>query len=254
MRVLGRMREQPMHATPGTHYDDAMLTVVLAGRGHYLRRGRQVAVAGGMIGMVTPDGDAGLLMADIDDPYDHLYCRFAGREAMAAARRIAKSLGPDRFAPSDRWRDVANVLFRAMALGPVQAVREHDEATRHDAALLDALAILEAPQREPQRTLLTAARLRLYMEEHLSSPADLDAVAEHFAVSKPHLCRTAKRLLGQPLHEAWTQLKIEWARVLLAEPTLSVKQVARRVGYADPLYFSKVFRKLTGRPPSQARR
>ena len=79
-------------------------------------------------------------------------------------------------------------------------------------------------------------------------------MAEHFAVSKPHLCRTAKRLLGQPLHEAWTQLKIEWARVLLAEPTLSVKQVARRVGYADPLYFSKVFRKLTGRPPSQARR
>ena len=262
--TLGRIQHVSSHATPGTHYQDAMLTVILGGKGYYVRQGTTLTVTAGMVGLVLPpplpnpssqgslQNSVGLLMADIDDPYDHLYCRFGGREAMRQARQIAKRLGSARFASLDVWRDVADVLLRALTLGPRHRPRERDEPMRQDASLLEALSLLLNPPMTDARQL-TVARLRLYMEEHLCEPANLDVVADHFAVSKAHLCREAKRLLGRPLHESWTQLKMEWADVLLREPTLSVKQVAHRVGFADPLYFSKVFKRHVGVSPKQRR-
>jgi len=48
-------------------------------------------------------------------------------------------------------------------------------------------------------------------------------------------------------------MKMDWARALLAESGLPVTEVARRVGYADPFYFSKVFRRHAGDSPSRWR-
>ena len=47
--------------------------------------------------------------------------------------------------------------------------------------------------------------------------------------------------------------EIERAQELLAQPTVSIKDVGRRVGYPDANYFAKVFRRLTGQTPSEYR-
>ena len=50
---------------------------------------------------------------------------------------------------------------------------------------------------------------------------------------------------------AWrTRQRVERALRLLAETRLSIREIALEVGYADPLHFSRVCRRLTGRPPS----
>ena len=59
----------------------------------------------------------------------------------------------------------------------------------------------------------------------------------------------AKRELGTTLGRYFETMKIEWAQVLLRESSLQVEEVARRVGYEDAFYFSRVFRKGTGRSP-----
>lgn len=269
VRTLGRIRGDAYHTTPGTHHEDVMLTVVLGGRGRYFpptvagsagvgssrKVERYLPIEAGMVGLVR-GGDRerpGLLMADPHEPYDHVYCRFAGGWAVAAAERIRDVWQGQRFVNDERWRDVAEVLLRALALGRVDSQsRRSDRLTRQDAALAEALAILETDP-PPDGPRLTADRLRTYMEHHLARPADLDAVAQHFAVSKGHLSREARRLLGEPLHQAWVRLKMDRARILLSEPSLNMTQVAHRVGYSDPLYFSKAFKKHTGQPPSALR-
>ncbi len=259
VRTLGRMRHAPYHSTPGTWFDDAMLTVVLAGRGVYHRAGQVQQVTAGMIGMVLPDAEAreaGLLMADPADPYDHLYCRFAGDEAMRTARRIVVAHGQGgAFFTTPRCGDVADVLMRALAL-PQQTWRRpasDQRMDRCDALLAEALAILDAPDDAPQATGLTADRLRAYLIDHVANPTDLAAVAAHFGVSKAHLCRCARPLLGDTVQRSWERIKIERACLLLREPSLRVIDVARRVGYTDPFYFSKVFRRHRRASPSQWR-
>src|SRR5690606_9450015 len=48
-------------------------------------------------------------------------------------------------------------------------------------------------------------------------------------------------------------LRLARARDLLARGTFGVKEVAAKVGYAEPLYFSKAYRRKFGRPPSEGR-
>ena len=51
-----------------------------------------------------------------------------------------------------------------------------------------------------------------------------------------------------------TQVKIERARILLISPEAKVYQVAEKLGYSDAEYFSKVFKRVTGKTPAQYRK
>jgi AraC-like DNA-binding protein len=44
-------------------------------------------------------------------------------------------------------------------------------------------------------------------------------------------------------------MKMDWACILLAESHLNISEVARRVGYEDAFYFSKVFKTHLGLSP-----
>jgi len=48
-------------------------------------------------------------------------------------------------------------------------------------------------------------------------------------------------------------LRIESAKSLLISSHLSVSQISEQVGYPDPLYFSRVFKKSTGMSPKEYR-
>lgn len=76
-----------------------------------------------------------------------------------------------------------------------------------------------------------------------------DAMAE-VPLNADHLRRLFTRQLGQTPHEYLTALRLDKARLLLSQGQASVGDVAYRCGFYDRLYFSKVFRKATGIPPS----
>jgi AraC-like DNA-binding protein len=80
-------------------------------------------------------------------------------------------------------------------------------------------------------------------------------MARHFAVSKSHLCREARRLLGETVLQVAQRGKMEWSHRLMSDPNLglSVSETAFRLGYADPLYFSKVFKRHHGYSPKFVR-
>lgn len=247
VRTAGRISNQPWHSTLGTYHDDVMLTVMLSGRGFYRQLGRDSQpIAAEMIGIVPPE-EPGLLMADPGDPYDHYYCRFNGAHAKKMATEILVAVEGRRFA----LRSPA--MFRAAAeicrrMGNVsKRVNFEDRMTDADALLAELLvALSHAPKDEDA---LDARTLRNWLLEHLSLPADLDAIAKNFHVSKAHLCRIAKRELGTTIGELFESMKMEWAKVLLRDPNLRIGEIARRTGYEDPYYFSRVFRRRAGHSP-----
>ena len=48
-----------------------------------------------------------------------------------------------------------------------------------------------------------------------------------------------------------TELRVNKAKVLIATNTMNLSTIAPLVGYSDPLYFSRVFKKTTGIPPTE---
>lgn len=83
----------------------------------------------------------------------------------------------------------------------------------------------------------------------LDSPPSLDALARHVGMSTSRLTRGFRALYGMSVVEFIQDRRLEHAYDALAEGRVSVAQAAYGVGYS-PAYFSTLFRRRYGVPPS----
>jgi AraC family transcriptional regulator len=97
-------------------------------------------------------------------------------------------------------------------------------------------------------------RVTAFMREHLEREIGLDELASVLKLSRYHFCTAFKQATGQTPYEWLTLERMRRARELLADPALSITQVAYAVGYKTPSAFSAAFRRTTGMTPSQVRR
>jgi AraC family transcriptional regulator len=93
-----------------------------------------------------------------------------------------------------------------------------------------------------------------YIDGNLAQQISLAALAETARLSPFHFSRAFKKSFGMPPHHHHMNRRIEWAKMLLAERSRSVTDIALQVGFADTSSFSVAFRKLAGRSPREYRR
>jgi AraC-like DNA-binding protein len=92
-----------------------------------------------------------------------------------------------------------------------------------------------------------------YLHQNFSSAVSIADLAARFGFSEGYFYRAFKRRTGMTPVTYLTQVRIENAQKLLRHSSLKVSRVARLVGYQDPLYFSRIFRKVTGQSPRAGR-
>lgn len=78
----------------------------------------------------------------------------------------------------------------------------------------------------------------------------LHQFAREHHISVSYLSRLFKTEAGMNFSDYLIQVRMEQAKLLLASETLSVIEVSARVGYEDSKYFSQLFKKCTGKTPS----
>ncbi len=93
-----------------------------------------------------------------------------------------------------------------------------------------------------------------YIEENLHQDISLAELAAIARLSPYHFCRAFKEAVGEPPHRYKMTRRITQAKALLANPSLSVSDVAAAVGYGSPSRFSALFRQITGHSPRNFRR
>lgn len=92
-----------------------------------------------------------------------------------------------------------------------------------------------------------------YMETHMAEIADFATWLKLFGGSRSHFQHQFRRSTGHPPKTYFLHLKIRKACSLLAASPLRVAEIAERVGFSDPYYFSRMFRRVTGHCPRQYR-
>jgi len=120
---------------------------------------------------------------------------------------------------------------------------------QNEALLARLLVMLSGDPKPPQPASPSLAQMQDYLYEHLYMPTDLSRIAEHFGVAKSTLCRKVKNHFGRTVLQMHEELKIRWACLLLKQCGQNVTSVARRLGYRDPCYFSRVFKRHLGISP-----
>lgn len=82
----------------------------------------------------------------------------------------------------------------------------------------------------------------------------LDRMAEEVGMSRASFARRFRELVGQPMFEYLTRLRMQRARELLRETRLPLYEIAAQVGYESDLAFTKTFKKHTGTTPTRYRK
>jgi len=81
-----------------------------------------------------------------------------------------------------------------------------------------------------------------------------ERIEAHFKTSKMQLYRKLKAVTGWSVNSLIREVRIIEAKKLLQNPELNISEIAYQLGFSDPLYFSKFFKKETGQPPIHYRK
>ncbi len=92
---------------------------------------------------------------------------------------------------------------------------------------------------------------KLILEQRIEQSVDMHELAVSLRISYSHFRRVFKQHTGVAPYQYHLQLRINRAKELLDEASLSVKQIAAALNFKDPYHFSKIFKRHTGVPPTQ---
>jgi YesN/AraC family two-component response regulator len=94
-------------------------------------------------------------------------------------------------------------------------------------------------------------KVRDFVTQNYSESLTLTAACKMASISKTYFCRFFKNITGHSLRSYHHAVKIRMAEELLRDKRLSIKDIARRLGYHDSNYFSTIYKKFTGVSPKQ---
>lgn len=230
---------------------ETVLILCLSGRGFARTTGPRVPMTPGDLAWLPP-GVSHAYGADDEDPWTISWAHVVGAQVPAYQTLLGATAGEPVLRLPNRALD--NVSFE-----PTCDALENGYGP---ADLLVASSRLQATLAELNRARLTTgapgAQLRLektlaWMRGHLQEPASLTDLAEMASFSVPRYSALFHRRTGYPPVEYFLRLKVLRACELLDTTRESIKQVAQEVGYDDPYYFSRLFKKIMGRSPRDYR-
>ncbi|MCD7820204.1 MAG: AraC family transcriptional regulator, partial [Lachnospiraceae bacterium] len=91
-----------------------------------------------------------------------------------------------------------------------------------------------------------------YIEKNYADPAlSLNEICTYLGISTSHFSTLFKETTGETFMDVLSRTRMCKAKDLLEHTALKNYEIAERVGYSDPHYFSIAFKKATGRTPTE---
>lgn len=166
---------------------------------------------------------------------------------LGACDYLLKPVDPDELEAS--VRRAMRQIQTERKLEELAAARPQPEQTDTEEEAEDA-----PEESENSQTALVMAHVRRYLEDNYMFDLSLDSVGEILHISPAYLSAQFKKYQKMNFLDCLTELRINAAKELLADPFRSSAEVASMVGYEDASYFARAFKKRTGMTPTQYRR
>ncbi len=123
--------------------------------------------------------------------------------------------------------------------------------TLTESVLFYSLSFIDNTEK-PQRSAKRFDSILSYVNENFSDATlSVKKVADLFFYSEKYLSSLFVKNTGVKFTEHLNKLRVSHAIALLREKSGTVSQIAFQCGFSDPMYFSKVFKKVTGVAPSE---
>ncbi|OAS14899.1 response regulator [Paenibacillus oryzisoli] len=95
--------------------------------------------------------------------------------------------------------------------------------------------------------------IQTYISDNFTKNLTIAEIAASVYLSQTYVSLLFKQETGETIYEYLMKVRIAKAKELLRDPRIKFYEVCELVGYTDPSYFSKLFKKMTGLTPSAYR-
>ncbi len=193
--------------------------------------------------------------SDSSDPWSIYWVHFAGDHAHYFSGFSDKT---ETISPSDTSRINDRIQLFYEMLRNLEMGYGVDNIRYANICLLHFLASFRyVDQFRNVRTLKDAGTVEasiLFMKEHLAAKLTLSALADQAQLSVSRYSTLFREKTGRPPLEYLINLRIQQACQLLDHTSLKVSDIARKIGYDDQYYFSRLFSKIMGQAPREYRK
>ena len=124
-------------------------------------------------------------------------------------------------------------LLKSLAVKLLTQIRDMSESQAHE-------------QTDTNYVNKNILQIAGYINKHFRDKINLDFLADKFHLSKYYLCKLFKNSFGLTFSDFLNHVRIMEAKKMLETTGLSVSEIAKRTGYSDIAYFSRVFKKVMG--------
>ncbi len=226
---------------------DYQLIIISKGGAIFLHNGEEIILSGGEMILIPPFERNEYRYTDY---VDAMWIHFTG----TAAEKILHQYS---IKPFHKYRISDTTHFFVYADKIVKEFQLHKVGFMNNCSGY-LLNILTLAKRRIDNELLadtqrTVPDLTLAIEEmqtDFSKNANLTAYAEMFNISVSYFIHLFTQQFGVSPYKYLLNTRMSQAKYLLTETNMHINDIAESVGYDDPFYFSRIFKKHTGTSPS----
>lgn len=230
--------------------DHYLIHYVISGCGTYTIGSQSFSVKAGQAFLIYPDTKISY-QADHRQPWHYCWAAFTGLDAGLLIRQMP-------FTEKRPVTDMEDGAAVQQAFKKIWNVRGSDfeHMIMMTGALYSALALFLKPDddRPGSSTDYFKQAIDYIQKYYFFYGTGVQEIADYVGINRSYLYTVFKDKSGISPKEYLTRFRVRQAKSLLKETALPISAVAASVGYEDNLYFSKVFRRVSGISPTEYRK
>ncbi|MBQ8586533.1 MAG: helix-turn-helix transcriptional regulator [Oscillospiraceae bacterium] len=233
---------------------DYQLLYIVSGKTHFFFDGKERIVTAGHMVLIPPRKEQRYDYFGAEKP-EVYWVHFTGSEVKNILRKYEIPMDDPVFYSGAS--STYAYLFKEM-IHELQTCRTGFEELL--AMYLSQIFLLVQRTRQEQRPTVSTyiqeemEYARRYFNEHYNEPISIQDYAESRNMSVCYFQRNFKQIVNHTPMQYLLTIRVNNAASLLETTDYSMAEIAAIVGYEDPLYFSRLFRKLKGVSPSEYRK
>lgn len=229
-----------------------VLVYCIEGRGELEIEGESWSIEEGDL-FICPGGVPHTYRADTKYPWSKYWIHFQGEDGDLYMDNLGITIknpilhvGKDKKIVSWMWEIMNNLKMGYTKNNFIMA-------SSYLNLILSYLITLQTKKMPGQMGFMNIERIIQYMLSCVEQDLTLDELSEVTSISKYHLVRIFGQSVGYTPMDYFIRLKIQRACTMLEIPGIKVSDISERLSFGSPYYFSKVFKKIMGVPPTQYR-
>ncbi|ACT93099.1 AraC family transcriptional regulator [Dyadobacter fermentans] len=232
--------------------EDNILIYCIQGKGHYVIGDKKFEVSANQFILLPATDQYIRYWADHDDPWTIYWVHFtgAGIDNFNQSLQIAPQKGPVDILFNEKTLDIWHRIYQSLEMGYSLENLANATMCLHYFTAMFLFPEKHLTTEGTEKTDLiteTITHMRLNLDQKLS----VEDMARQHQLSCSHFSMLFRKGTGMAPVDYFIHLKMQKACQLIYANEGKIKEIAMSLGYDDPFYFSRVFKKNMGQSPEQ---